>query len=107
MKKLLIICCFLTGFNCYAQKDTTLAKNYRLDFAIPQHPGLAILDDNEDNILRPGNTQELFSVITSDFFSGKTAILPKNISLEFAPSQLIGINKITLMEYRDNSLKRI
>ncbi|MFL5763828.1 MAG: hypothetical protein ACJ77K_07795 [Bacteroidia bacterium] len=107
MKKTIFILLCMPVLGAFAQTDSSLAKYYRLDFAIPQHPGLSILDDNSDNILRPGNTQELFSVITSGFFSGTTPILPKNLSFEFAPSQLVGINKITLSDYRNNDLMRI
>jgi hypothetical protein len=109
MKTTFILLCLFACFNIYSQQpeDSLLVKNYRLNFAIPEHPAFDIVGSNPDNILRPANSNELFSLIYSDFLTQKTPIIPKNISLEFAPAQLIGINKVRFDEYRDNNLKRI
>ena len=106
MKKITFLLILLSPC-LFSQEDSTLAKNYRLDFSIPDHPAASILGSNSNNILKPSNSAELFSIITSNFFSSTTPILPKDISFEFSPAQLIGINQISLMDYRDNKAKRI
>lgn len=102
MKKFLVLLGLLFWLNAYSQSIENLAKDTKLDFAVPEHPAFSILDNNSDNILRPSNTQEIFSLIYSNFLSGETPIIPKNFSMEFSPAQLIGINKITLTDYRKN-----
>ena len=106
MKSIIIILCVCLSLNAYAQLDSTLAKYGKLDFAISEHPAFSILGNNSDNILRPSNTQELFSIIYANFLSGKSAVVPKDFSMEFSPVQLLGINKITFQDYRNNA-KRI
>ena len=41
-------------------------------------------------------------MIYANFLSGTTPIIPKNFSIEFSPAQLIGINSITLEDYKKN-----
>ena len=102
MKRFILL--FLAGLSLssYAQVDSTLATLGKLNFAIPVHPAFSILDNNPDNILRPGNTQEIVSLIYSNFLSGKTLIIPKDFSIEFSPAQLIGIRMITFENYAKN-----
>lgn len=106
MKNILVLLGICSSLLIYGQTGSPLAKNGRLDFAVPEHPAFNILKSNTDNILRPGNSQELLSLIYSDFLSGTTPIIPKDFSVEFSPAQLIGINSITLEDYNKNG-KRI
>ncbi len=82
-----------------AQEKPDLAKNYNLNFAVPDHPAFFILDNNPSNIIRPGNNMELFSVMASNILSGTSFVIPKDLSVEFAPVQLLGYNKITFQDY--------
>ena len=107
MKNILIVFFLLFTASAYSQTDDSLAKNFRLDFAIPDHPAFNIIDNNDDNILRPSNSQEIFSFIYSNFFNGTAPFIPKNFSIEFSPGQLIGIKKITLDDYTRDNFKRI
>jgi hypothetical protein len=106
MKRIIIFISICLSISCYGQIPGSLAKYGKLDFAIPEHPAFSILDNNTDNILRPSNSQEIFSIIYSNFLSGTTPIIPKDFSMEFSPAQLIGINKITFDAY-SNPGKRI
>jgi hypothetical protein len=101
MKKIYLVFILLISQQVIAQIGP-LAKSTRLDFAVSDHPAFTILDNKSDNILRPSNSQELFSFIYANFVSGTTPIIPKDFSLEFSPVQLIGINRITLEDYRKN-----
>ncbi len=106
MKKFLLTTILLYASNLSAQPDSALAKWGKLDFAIPDHPAFSILNNNTDNILRPGNSNELFSLIYANFLNGKTPVIPKDLSVEFAPVQLSGMNTITYADYKKNG-KRI
>jgi hypothetical protein len=100
MKKIIILFGICFYLNSYGQINSPFAQSGRLNFAIAEHPAFSILDNKSDNILRPSNTQEIFSFIYADFLSGTTPIIPKNFSLEFSPAQIIGINKITFEDYK-------
>jgi hypothetical protein len=107
MKHLPFFIFILYFFTAQGQENDPLIKNFRLDFAIPDHPAFSILDKQSDNVLRPSNTQELFSIIYSDFISGKSFLIPKNFSLEFSPALLVGINGITYDDYKSGGSRRI
>jgi hypothetical protein len=107
MKTLILFLILLVNIVSYGQDESTLSKNFRTDFAIPEHPAFSVLNSSQDNILRPSDSKELFSVIYSNFLSGSSFLIPKELSIEFAPIQLIGINTITLDKYRDNNINRI
>jgi hypothetical protein len=107
MKNISIVFFLLFTASAYSQIDDSLAKNFRLDFAIPDHPAFNIIDNNDDKILRPSNSQEIFSFVYSNFFNGTAPFIPKNFSIEFSPGQLIGIKKITLDDYMKDNSKRI
>ncbi len=84
--------------------DTTLAKKFRLDFAIPDHPAFNILDDNPDEILRPSGS-EIFSMIYSNFITGRVPVIPKDFAMEFSPGQLIKANTLQYGDFRVNSVR--
>lgn len=100
MKKLITFYLFLSLFSSYGQEQNGLAKDYNLNFAVPDHPAFFILDNNPSNIIKPGNSMELFSVLASNIISGNSFIVPKDLSIEFAPAQLLGYHKITFEDYR-------
>ncbi len=108
MKVILLALSFFAATTLRAQTrdDSVLAKNYGLDFSIPEHPAFNILDKNDDKIMRPSNTQELFSLVYSNFFSSNSVFIPKDFSVEFSPIQLIGMRKISIEDYKKNA-KRI
>ncbi len=78
--------------------DSTLAKNFRLDFAVPDHPAFNVLENNPDEILRPSGS-EVFSIIYSNFIMGRVPIIPKDFAMEFSPAQVIRANKLTYGDF--------
>ncbi len=83
--------------------NATLAKYYRLDFAVPDQPAFKILGINPSDILRPSTVTDL-SVVTSNFIKGKSIVLPQSFALEVAPILLAKSNSITLDEYEKKKI---
>jgi hypothetical protein len=92
---------FLYGF---AQEESEeLVKNFRLDFAVPDHPAFKLMNETPSDILRPSSVNDL-SVITSNFMSGNSIVLPQSFAMEVAPILLAKANNITLSEYEKNKV---
>ncbi|MEP2773086.1 MAG: hypothetical protein ABJH05_13125 [Fulvivirga sp.] len=104
MKKLVFILSWLVTTTLLAQspEDTTLVKNFRLDFAVPDMPAFKMLGTNPSNILRPSSPQAL-SLMISEFGGGDELILPKSFAAEIAPYILIKSGSLTLDDYDKNS----
>lgn len=83
--------------------DTTLVRNFKLNFAVPDQPAFKVLGTESSNILRPSST-EVVSLITSNFLQGITPVIPNSFSLEVAPLMLIQSNSLTLQQYDKNSI---
>lgn len=99
-----IACCIsLQVFSQVTREDTTLVKNFRLDFAVPDQPAFKMLGTNPSEILRPSSVNDL-SVIATEFMSGSSIVLPRAIALEVAPFMLAKANKITLQEYDEQKI---
>lgn len=79
-----------------------LSNAYRLQFAIPDAPAFALLDDNPGDILRPSTVRE-FAIALSSFVDTATGgfDIPQALAVEFSPGLLIGGNDLTLKEYQD------
>lgn len=99
MRRISLLILLLSSSFIFSQEKPDLAKNYNLNFAVPDHPAFFILDNNPSNIIKPGNSMELFSVMAANVLSNNSFIIPKDLSLEFAPAQLLGYNKITFEDY--------
>jgi len=104
MKKLVFILSWLVTTTLLAQspEDTTLVKNFRLDFAVPDMPAFKMLGTNPSNILRPSSPQAL-SLMISEFGGGDELILPKSFAAEVAPYILMKSGSLTLEDYDNNS----
>jgi hypothetical protein len=92
-----------TGYSQVPSEDSTLVKQFRLDFAVPDQPAFKLLGTNPSSILRPSSLTDL-SLITSEFMSGNSIVLPRSISIEAAPVMLATANKVTLTSYRENRM---
>ncbi|WMN11020.1 hypothetical protein QYS49_36885 [Marivirga salinae] len=105
MKKIIITICLLaTAATLFAQskEDTTLMKNFRLDFAVPDMPAFKMLGTNPSNILRPSSPQAL-SLMISEIGGGDGFVLPKSFAAELAPYILMKSRSLTLEDYDKNS----
>lgn len=83
--------------------DTSLVRNFKLNFAVPDQPAFKVLGTESSNILRPSSS-EVVSLVTSNFLQGITPVLPNSFSMELAPLMLIKSNSLTLQEYDKNSI---
>ena len=89
----------LTG---QSQEDTSLVKNLRLNFAVPDMPAFQLLGTNPSHILRPSTPRE-FAVMASDFGLNNDFALPSSFAAEIAPFILFKSNNLTLSEYDKHS----
>jgi hypothetical protein len=81
-----------------------LAKNFLLDFAVPDAPAFNLLDTDPSSILRPTTLKEL-STHLSDFIDSDNGIsIPKTFAVEFSPGLLIGGHHLTLKKYQQKAL---
>lgn len=102
MKKLLIFICFIP-YLAYGQVPSdSLAKNYKLNFALPDFPAFKALGTEPSNILRPSNTED-FGFVSSEFFNGGNLVIPESFALEVSPALLMSGGRMTLKEYRENN----
>ncbi|MCK4465079.1 MAG: hypothetical protein KAU83_05150 [Bacteroidales bacterium] len=72
-----------------------------MNFAVPDLPALKGLGAEPSTILRP-STPEVFSFITSNFFSDEKIVIPNSFAAEFAPFILANSHKMTLQKYQKN-----
>lgn len=106
MKRITLIILSLTFliFQGFTQETSEeLVKNFRLDFAVPDHPAFKLMNETPSDILRPSSVNDL-SVITSNFMSGNSIVLPQTFALEVAPIMLAQANSITLSQYEKNKV---
>jgi hypothetical protein len=81
------------------EKD--FAKNFQLDFVVPESPAFNLIDLGTSDILRPTSAREL-AVAVSDFTgSGDGFTIPQKFAVEFSPGLLIGGNELSLDGYQE------
>lgn len=75
------------------------AKDYRIDFAIPDAPAFKLLEVDRSVILRPQTAREL--VLALDGFRGddNAFVVPDQIGIEFSPGLFIGGGQLRLTDY--------
>ncbi len=80
--------------------DTTLAKSFKLEFAVPDAPAFTLLEVDQSQVLRPTSVREL-GLAVSDFVGddGKVTI-PQAFAVEFAPLLLVNGPHLTVEEYQ-------
>ncbi|MBL6446321.1 hypothetical protein JMN32_08375 [Fulvivirga sp. 29W222] len=100
---IVLLCAYWSSISAQiSPEDTTLVKNFRLNFAIPDLPAFKIMGTNPSNILRPSSPKALAAMV-SDFGKGGQVILPSSFAAEIAPYILLKSNSLTLREYDNNS----
>lgn len=76
------------------------AKDYKVDFAIPDSPAFKLLQVEESAILRPQTVRDLslaFQGFTGNSFA---FVIPKQLGIEVSPGLLIDGSKLRLQDYQ-------
>lgn len=82
------------------RKDSDLAGDYRVDFAVPDVPAFSIIGADPSNILRPSSERELF-VVASNFIGPENSFnIPKDFAVEFSPLLLAEGKDLKLEKYK-------
>jgi len=80
--------------------DTTSAKAFKLDFAVPDAPAFTLLKVDQNQILRPTSVREL-GLAVSDFVGKEGRItVPQAFAVEFAPLLLLDGPRLTVSQYQ-------
>jgi hypothetical protein len=79
----------------------SLAKTYKLNFAIPDYPAFKALDTEPSNILRPSSNQS-FGFISSEALNNRLLTIPKSFAVEINPMLLMNMNSMRLETYQNN-----
>jgi hypothetical protein len=76
------------------------AKDYKVDFAVPDAPAFKLLEVEESAILRPQTVQDLTTAFSGFRGDGSAFVVPKNIGVEFSPGLLANGQKLKLTDYQ-------
>lgn len=85
--------------------DSTLIKQFRLNFAVPDMPAFKALGSDPSDILRPSDIKDI-AVMVSDFSNKGQFTLPRTFAAEISPGLLIASSSVRLQEYQENALLR-
>lgn len=89
-----------------AQPDTTLAKSFRVNFAVPDAPAFDILDIDPSKVLRPSSVQELGVALSNFADEDYSLSIPRSFALELAPYLLARGRTLTLADYQRSRFLR-
>jgi hypothetical protein len=87
----------------FGPPDSTFARDYRVDMAIPEMPAFKLLDVSSGTILRPGIPSELNTIVSS-FFNDGNIRLPKSLAIETSPALLISGSRLNRATYKQQKL---
>lgn len=102
-----IIVFLLFPFGLFAQDEKAAdeAFKYKLDYNVPESPGLSVLDANPTKVMRGSAAQELIVSVANSFISSEK--LRPGIAADFNPYFLLGGRLESVQEYREKDFKRI
>lgn len=75
------------------------AKDYKVNFAVPDAPAFKLLGVEESAILRPQTVQDLTMAFSGFRGSGNAFVVPKKLGVEFSPGLLAAGAKLKLDDY--------
>ncbi|MEP6732501.1 MAG: hypothetical protein ABJE10_17785 [bacterium] len=75
------------------------AKDYKIDFAIPDAPAFKLLEVDQSAILRPQTARDL--TVALDGFRGNSNsfVIPKQFGVELSPGLLVGSGQLKVSDY--------
>jgi hypothetical protein len=79
------------------------AKDFKLDFALPNAPAFQLLKPNEELLLRPGTVREMALALSKSFDSTGAFALPREFAVEFSPALLMKGDQLTRKQYEDDA----
>lgn len=82
---------------------STLAREYRVDMAIPESPAFKLLDTEPGTVLRPGLPSELNAIVSRFVAEGRLQ-LPDALALEVSPALLIAGPRLERASYAASRL---
>ena len=75
------------------------AKDYKVDFAIPDAPAFKLLQVDESAILRPQTVRDLTLAVDGFRGNNNAFVVPKQFGIEVSPGLLIGAAQLKLSDY--------
>lgn len=94
-----------TAANGYAQiiredgQPSKFAKDYKVDFAIPDAPAFKLLQVDESAILRPQTVRDLTLALDGFRGNNNAFVVPRQFAIEASPGLLIGSGTLKLTDY--------
>jgi hypothetical protein len=80
--------------------DATLARSFKLEFAVPDAPAFTLLEVDQSQILRPTSVRELALAVSDFVGNGTTLSIPRTFAVEFAPALLLDGPHLTTAQYQ-------
>ncbi|MFN2397757.1 MAG: hypothetical protein ABR543_03780 [Gemmatimonadaceae bacterium] len=81
---------------------SSIASDFRVNFAVPDAPAFSLIDVEPSKILRPQSVRELAVAFSGFQSEGHSFRVPNSFAVEFSPGLLIGGEHLKLADYKPN-----